>query len=318
MSKAVEIINAVMAPANKLIDAVTGAIGKAYEPRHVRKMAQAKAYEINAIGEALRDNADIEIQYDKQAITANTSDFEEFVKRTQSRLAFQELQKQQNIENVTDKAYDLLAEETECSEEPVDKDWMIRFFNSVEDISDEDMQQLWAQLLAGEIKRPKSFSLRTLEALKNLSKYEAETFQALNKFVIVGINNCYIPGDIDIRDEFGIEFADLLNSSECGLISIIDTIEAFYEIAPNSERAVFGNENIDVIVKNNQSKKILTKASAFPLTTIGGEISTLFDAEISDENLLVFARYFQSVNPTVSVEALSLIQISEPTRPRLI
>ena len=34
-----EIETATVQPANKLIDAVAGAIGKAYEPRHIRKMA---------------------------------------------------------------------------------------------------------------------------------------------------------------------------------------------------------------------------------------------------------------------------------------
>lgn len=43
---ATEIVQAVVSPAEKLIEAVSGAIGKAYEPRHVRKMAEAKAYEL--------------------------------------------------------------------------------------------------------------------------------------------------------------------------------------------------------------------------------------------------------------------------------
>ena len=44
-----DIIAASTEPVNKLLDAVTGAIGKAYEPRHIRKMADAKAYEIKTI-----------------------------------------------------------------------------------------------------------------------------------------------------------------------------------------------------------------------------------------------------------------------------
>ena len=83
MSKAVEIINALVSPANKLIDAVTGAIGKAYQPRHIRKVAEAKAHEINVVGQALRDNADVPIVYDKGELSLNTTDFDEFVKRTQ-------------------------------------------------------------------------------------------------------------------------------------------------------------------------------------------------------------------------------------------
>ena len=59
-----EIVTAAVQPANKLIDAVAGAIGKAYEPRHIRKMADAKAYEIKTISDELRNNADLPIVYD--------------------------------------------------------------------------------------------------------------------------------------------------------------------------------------------------------------------------------------------------------------
>lgn len=128
MSNPVEIINAVMTPASKLIDAVSGAIGKIYEPTHVRKMADAKAYEIKTIGQALQNNTNIPIEYTGGNVSANIKDFDDLVKRAQSRLGYQEICKQQNIENVTQKAYLLLSDEKECSEEPVDKDWMIRFF----------------------------------------------------------------------------------------------------------------------------------------------------------------------------------------------
>lgn len=49
-----EFVQALVSPAEKLIDAVTGAIGKAYEPKHTRKMADAKAYELNVIAETVR------------------------------------------------------------------------------------------------------------------------------------------------------------------------------------------------------------------------------------------------------------------------
>ena len=58
----------------------------------------------------------------------------------------------------------------------MDKDWFTRYFNIVQDISNEDIQDLWAKLLAGEIKQPGSFSYRTLETLKNMTTDEAELF----------------------------------------------------------------------------------------------------------------------------------------------
>lgn len=77
------------------------------------------------------------------------------------------------------------------SDEPVDEDWSTRFFNNVQDISNEQMKIIWSNLLAWEIKQPGTYSVRTLEVLKNLSKNEAELFQiawslsCIDQFIIL-------------------------------------------------------------------------------------------------------------------------------------
>ena len=83
-------------------------------------------------------------------------------------------QKIENVGNVVSKAKQQFTIDEKVSNEPVDKDWMNRFLNIAEDISDNELQELWARVLAGEVKHPKSYSLRTLEVLKNISKEEAE------------------------------------------------------------------------------------------------------------------------------------------------
>lgn len=77
-----EIVQALVSPAEKLIEAVSGAIGKAYEPKHIRKIA----------------------------------------KRASSRLAYQEITKQQNIEAVVDNAYEELEHAENVSSESVNPD----------------------------------------------------------------------------------------------------------------------------------------------------------------------------------------------------
>ena len=62
-----------------------------------------------------------------------------------------------------------------------------------EDVTDEEMQLLWSRVLAGETKRPKSFSLRTLDILRNLSKEEAEKFQNLCKYSLHAKDTSFIP-----------------------------------------------------------------------------------------------------------------------------
>ena len=77
-----------------------------------------------------------------------------------------------------------LENETKVSEEKVNEDWITRFFNTIEDINNEQLQQLWAKILAGEIKQPNSYSLRTLELIKNLTIKEEELFSKIGNLSI--------------------------------------------------------------------------------------------------------------------------------------
>ena len=129
----------------------------------MRKEADAKSYEIGIIESAKT----------KAIAEGKESEAETYI-RIQERLLFKEIDRQNNLDNVIEIAAEQLGQEKSINEEPVDKDWSKRFFNIVEDISDEEMQTVWGRILAGEIKSPKSYSMRTLELLKNLSKEEAE------------------------------------------------------------------------------------------------------------------------------------------------
>jgi len=289
MSKAVEIVKMLVSPANKLIDAVAGAIGKAYQPRHIRKLAEAKAYEINTIGQALRNNADVPIVYDKGDLSLNTTDFDEFVKRTQSRLAYQELQKQQNIENVADKAYELLSTETAVSSEPVSKDWMTRFFNSVEDISDEDLQNLWAKVLAGEIVRPKSFSLRTLETLKNISKYEAELFVKILPYVLTLENSLFLNADRKLLLKHGITYGEIMALDECGLINSSGFVVLTPKVSTAKPVGIHNRSQLVLLRGLSASQAELT-IGIFGLTQAGRELYKMLNVEPNGDYICDFAK----------------------------
>ena len=215
---ATEIVQALVSPAEKLIEAVSGAIGKAYEPKHVRKMADAKAYELKLISDTVRNNSDVPIVYDSTGVSIDTSNFEEIAKRASSRLAYQEITKQQNIEAVADNAYEELENIQDVSSEPVNPDWMLRFFNSVENISNEDMQKIWGRILAGEIECPNTYSYRTLEKLKNMTQQEAECFQIVSTLALRHSGKDFILNDEDILKKYNVYFGHILLLEECGLM----------------------------------------------------------------------------------------------------
>ena len=212
-------LQTLVSPIEKLIEAVSGAIGKAYEPCHIKRMANAKAYEVRTISDAVRNNSDIPIVYDSSSVLIDTSKYEEIAKRASSRLTYQEITKQQNIEAVVNNAYQELQCADSVPNDPVDSDWMFRFFNSVENIRDEDMQKIWGRILAGEIRSPSRYSYRTLETLRNMNKEEALLFQKIASLALSYDECKFILKDKPLMNKHNVFFKDVLKMEECGLMS---------------------------------------------------------------------------------------------------
>ena len=68
----------------------------------------------------------------------------------------------------------------------------MRFFNSIQDIGNEDMQTLWGKILAGEIKNPNTFTLRSLDTLSKITKGEAMLFKNMVPYIINNIASPFV------------------------------------------------------------------------------------------------------------------------------
>lgn len=250
----------------KLLDAVSSAIGIVYQPKNKRKSIEAKADEINKIAEVIRSNSDLPIKYKSEDIEIDSTNTEELVKRAEKRLTFQEVYKQKNIEDIVDGAYEELQDKELQDEKDVDKDWMLRFFNSVEDISNVDMKKLWSKVLAGEIMRPQSFSLRTLNVLKNLSQQEAKLFESICKNVIM---MDFIINQKEINEKYKIGFYNISRMVDCGLVNPTAIVQHLY-IDPSIP---FAFESEKYIL--NFDGKGTIDIDGYKLTTAGKELYSL-------------------------------------------
>ena len=68
----------------------------------------------------------------------------------------------------------------------IEDDWLNYFARLAEDKSSEELQTLFGKILSGEIKRPGSFSLTTMQTLALISKRDAELLSKLLSFAIAG------------------------------------------------------------------------------------------------------------------------------------
>ncbi len=313
-------------PIDKLIDVISCSVGrvtksyfdkkdaesKAYE---IREVAKARAEEVKIIAQALNVNdqkiGGIEYNDGKIAISSLsesqtalrlTESFgEDLVERTCERVNYQQVKKQINIEKVTSYAADQLRDEPEVENQPINEDWLSRFFNIIEDVSSEDMQALWGKILAGEIIKPKSYSLRTLSVLKNLTKEDAEVFMKITH-AKVSSNDIYFiynPNHSDyLASEFGITYYDRLLLIELGLISGVSSV---FKLKPtenkkDSDVLFYGTKAIMINRNENALEQTIPIIS---FTKVGVELTSLIEQKINLSYLKHIGLHFIRENAEV-------------------
>ena len=148
---------------------------------------------------------------------------------TQQKVIFPAQKQIKNLGAIAGKASSMVKEDTVVGKFP-DDNWVASFCDSAKDISREEMQEIWAQVLAKEIQNPESVSIRTLEILKILDPKTARLFEKLCSMCFVvskknHIFNAIVPRFSEqARDstfiKYGLSFDDLNRLSEYNLIML--------------------------------------------------------------------------------------------------
>ncbi len=158
----IEDVVGISQPVTRLIDKISDAIGTLYEPRRIRNVAEAESE-----AALIKEESQIKIN--------------ELQQRAMLRFISEEAKKQGNIESITQKAIPLVEDSAKPDE--MEDDWIVNFYDKCRIISDDDMQQLWSKILAGEANAPGSYSKRTVNLLGSLDKKDANSFTSFCSFI---------------------------------------------------------------------------------------------------------------------------------------
>lgn len=294
-------------PLTKLIEVIAQGTGAISQPYLIKKNADAKAYEIDVVSKAITKNQDAlqKIDYTEEKVSLRSLDKESIKEitsltdRAENRIQYQEQKRQQNIESVTQIAVEQLENEKEVSDEKVNEDWSTRFFNYAQDVSDEEMQGLWGRILAGEVKNPKSYSLRALDLIRNLSKTEAEVFTKIANYAITTNNDYFLyKGEKDKKlADFNITFNDTALMEELGLMHPggFTTYNYHQTKDASSGHFVFGDT---IVIMERKENSPQFKISIQLFTTIGQELLKLVDIKPDFDYIKNFAQEIKSDNTT--------------------
>lgn len=159
----------------------------------------AKVPQILAQSQSARDDREARSTFRKglvEAATAKAAENPELVDRMLDRLVQEEFGRQESREAIVVLALERLAETTDAEssteDEPLDTDWLNVFGGHAEKATSERLRDLFSRILAGEVRRPGSFSTSTLRAISELDRDVANDFSAAWK-VSVGPAVDYSP-----------------------------------------------------------------------------------------------------------------------------
>ncbi|WP_196304599.1 DUF2806 domain-containing protein [Pseudomonas brassicacearum] len=159
-----------------------------------------------------------------------------------------------------------------CSEERVGEDWIYRWRDYASDVHAEDMQRLWGQLLAGEVKAPGSYSLRCMEFLRNLEQSEAKLIERLGGLVVDGL----IMLEPSWKEYFS--FREILELDALGILSGVAGGGINRKVTCSDKswlRLIECNKKLLVVTHVDNS--VTLELTGFPLTGLGKQMLGLGD-----------------------------------------
>lgn len=293
-------------PITKLIEEVSKGIGGAYKPLgtvlqakaeeyKIKCLTDAKLYQIKTLKEDLTDEEnELVVTNENFEIKLKGNSIEERALETMIR---KEVQSQINLDSIINKAIEFIEENSTVKDEPVETDWMTRFINISQDISNEEMQNLWAKILSNEVANPNSYSLRTLEVLKSLSTSEARLF---TKFVDLGFklstsknSSTMVINNREYLNSNNISLDDLNLLKELNLINT----ELSYTIKSNEKMNIIYFDK-GLFIENNTEKDVWFHVATF--SRIGNEINSLIKKNFEIKNLINIGKHLKSNHKNVS------------------
>ena len=285
-------------------------------PWQAKQQARADAIAAESQARTLLIQADAHARAQEMLIGEDTNVTGELsiAEAVTQRVQFQERKRLLNVQSVVAQAADELGDALVEDSDP-DHDWTARFFNDVQDVSSEQMQLLWARVLAGEVRRRGNTTLRTLGILKNLDQTTAGYFSTLcslclfyytpDSRVADDARVCSLGGDAaqNCLADYGLSFGTLNRLNEHGLVisdynSWMEYVVA-REVAVNSDGQevrfpfLFQGSRWDLELSPPNVERRHTRLHGVALTWAGRELAKVVDIKTGESYRQALEEFFR-------------------------
>lgn len=210
---------------------------------------------------------------------------------TSGKMTYSEYYKANNFLDIAKKADMYCYKQANASKDKeYEFDWFIRFYEAAGNVSDEMVQDMWARVLAGEISGSSTFSLKTLDVMRNLGKQDAELFAEIcSHSFVVGYTGRCLPNEDEYLKIAQIRYDEIMKLSELGLIYNDATLIFNIDINEKPQLLVHNNE-LAVMISSSDGKTERASIKQYPFTEAGKELSTVTQKNGSSDELMSYAR----------------------------
>jgi hypothetical protein len=257
---------------------VTVLINRIADSRDARLKPQRMLLEAQTERAIKHDNAIAEVETELA--------LKQLRERAEERVLSEALRDQRNIEAPLAHAIPNIRED--AKPEDIDEDWLANFTDKCRLISNEEMQKLWGQILAGEANKPGAFSTRTVNFLATLTQKEALNFRLLCSYNWSLGYSYPVPLIFDDEDPLPISYQELHHLNDIGLIELEPSRKGY---AFREEKLSFhyGKSIIDVEWGTLGGDMLATttrrpniRIGVVKLTQIGNELASICQPELDD------------------------------------
>lgn len=231
------------------------------------------------------------------------------------------VKEQINLDNITSKAVeelesqDVEEEANNASEKSINDDWLNTFEKEASQKSTDEMQTMFAKILAGEIKAPDSYSIKTLKLLGELDSSVANLFVKFCSCCMVlqvGIQNTNRKNMIDARvcslgenagnnslKDYGFSFDQLNILNEYGLIISEYNSQMGYELSIINEQPLlpFSISGRDWVLEPKQDFDLKSefRVPGVQLSRAGKELYPIIETTINEKYESALSKYFDRI-----------------------
>lgn len=247
---------------------------------------------LNSVAQGIKDKTEARTVVSKAVADAAANlarNDPEIVQRAAHALLTKELRHQANRESIARKTLEHLADDPQQQTTAPEDDWLNVFARYAEDATSERLQDLWARILSGQLKRPKAFSLQTLRFAAELDEETTMLFEKWAPHVVNSDFIAFIPSE-------GAGFTELIQLEDVGLVTgVVGQVSKIFRDsnAPETINILpmhFSLKDYDIVAAVQRPFNGNIRAAL--LTKIGREIYTVTQSKGSMEAVKSFTDQF--------------------------